>query len=457
MTQHHRPKLTGEKIVVVGLGVSGLWTARYLVRHGARVTVSEMNREADLDPAALKELHSLGVTLETGGHITETFLRSDMIVLSPGVPHDIRPVCVARDKGVPVTGELELAARLIDTPIIAVTGTNGKSTVTTALGSILENSGLSVFVGGNIGTPLMAYAYEEKWADYVVAEVSSFQLDTSETFSPSVAIVLNISPDHLDRYPAYEDYALSKLKIFKNQCQGQYAILNDDDERLASFRSSSGAMSLRYGFEKKKGRHAYFENNQIVLCGADSKVNRFDIKSYRLPGRHNLENLMAIVLAAYAAGIGTSVIQRGINGLKGLPHRVEHIMDFEGVAFYDDSKATNVDAAVRAVLSFDRPLILIAGGRHKGGDYTPLVTASQGKVRKAIFLGEARELLSASFDGKIPFSLAENMEEAVSMAFSCATGGDIVLLAPACSSFDMFNDYGHRGRVFKAAAERLGQ
>jgi len=363
----------------------------------------------------------------------------------------------ARESGVQVMGELEMASRLIKTPMIAVTGTNGKSTVTAALARMLEIAGFEVFMGGNIGTPLMAYAAGERKADYVVVEVSSFQLDTIETFCPLVSVILNISPDHLDRYPTYEDYVQSKLKIFSNQQPGQYVILNDADERLASASPSAGVSILRYGLERTERRQAYIENKEIIVLLDEKRTQGFSFEFYRLPGKHNLENLLAIVLVAQALGIAPGVVQENIDGFTGLPNRLERVREIDGVTFYNDSKATNVDAAVRAVLSFDRPVLLIAGGRHKGADYSPLVRASEKRVKKAFFLGEAKELLSAAFEGYIPFSLTEDIENAVSMSFACAKAGDAVLLAPACSSFDMFSDYGHRGNVFKEAVERLGR
>lgn len=455
MLQSQNATISGKKIVVVGLGISGLWTARYFAGRGADVVVSEKDPERDIDPDMLREIKALGVKLESGGHGRRTFLSADMIIISPGVPHDMELLCAARENGIPVIGELEMASRLVETPMIAITGTNGKSTVTAALGRILECAGLKVFVGGNIGTPLMAYAAGDKKLDFAVVEVSSFQLDTMETFCPFMSVVLNISPDHLDRYPIYEDYVRSKLRIFSNQKPGQHVILNDDDERLASVRPSPGVSVMRYGFSKNEGRNAYVENNNIIVRLDGKRTNSFCVESYKLPGRHNLENLMAIVLAARALEIESDMIQENINGITGLPHRLEYVREINGVSFFNDSKATNVDAAVRAVSSFSTPVILIAGGRHKGGDYSPLVRASEKKVKKAIFLGEARELLSASFKGTIPFSIAEDMEQAVSMAFTAASSGDAVLLAPACSSFDMFSDYGHRGDAFKSTVERL--
>ena len=448
---------SNSKVLVVGLGVSGLWTARYLSERGATVTASDIRPEPELDPDICKELRDLGVALETGGHKRETFLTAEMVIVSPGVPHDIELLLDATKRGVPVIGELELAGRSVDIPIIAVTGTNGKSTVTSLLGQILEKAGLEVFIGGNIGTPLIAYAAGERKAQYAVIEVSSFQLDTIETFCPFVSLLLNISPDHLDRYPDYEAYVQSKLRVFSNQGHGQYLILNDDDERLSCIDPLPGVKVLRYGTEKKQGRHAFIEDNTIRVCLDAKEMGYFALESVNLPGKHNLENLLAVVLGSLTLGIDASLIQETIEEYKGLPHRLEQVAELDGITFYNDSKATNVDAAVRAVKSFDRPLILIAGGRHKGSDYAPLVRAAEGRVKKAVFLGEAKDILAASFEGVLPFSLAEDMEEAVSTAFSYASGGDVVLLAPACSSFDMFSDYSHRGRVFRSAVERIAR
>jgi UDP-N-acetylmuramoylalanine--D-glutamate ligase len=455
MHNFHKIEFRNKKVLVVGLGITGLYAARWLAKQGAAVTVSEAKPETELSSATCKEVRKLGIALETGRHQETTFLKSEMIVLSPGVPHDMEPLRSAKKTGIPVTGELELSSRLIDTPMIAVTGTNGKSTVTALLGSLLKNANLKAFVGGNIGTPLIAYVEGEEKADYVVVEVSSFQLDTIETFCPLISLLLNISPDHLDRYASYEDYAQSKLRIFMNQREGQHVILNDDDETLASVNPPSGVSVFRFGVKRKEGRHAYVQDKEIRASLSGGEHNSFSFKSFRLPGKHNMENLLAVVLAGLILGIEPSVIQQTIGNFKGLPNRLEHVAEFEGVEFYNDSKATNVDAAVRAITSFDRPLILIAGGRHKGSDYARLVKAARGGVRKAIFLGESRELLASSFEGVVPFLMAEDMDEAVSIAFSQADRGDAVLLAPACSSFDMFSDYAHRGMVFRSAVERL--
>ena len=417
--------------------------------------LSELRPESDFERGILREIQGLGAKLEAGGHKKETFLNTEMIILSPGVPHDMEPLGTAIRSGIPVIGELELASRMIDEPMIAVTGTNGKSTVASLLGSMIENAGFDFFVGGNIGTPLIAYVAGKRKADFVVVEVSSFQLDTIETFSPLVSMVLNISPDHLDRYPDYATYVKSKLRIFSNQGPGQYAILNDDDKILSSFEASSEVSLLRFGVEGKEGRQAFLENGEITICLRDAEPERLFTGLFSLPGMFNLENLLAAALCGMTIGIDSSAIQKTADEFRGLPNRLELVGEIDGVAFYNDSKATNVDAAVRAVTTFRRPLILIAGGRHKGADYSPLISASRGRVKKAIFLGEAKDLLASSFEGAVPFITVKDMDEAVSMSFSIAESGDAVLLAPACSSFDMFSDYSERGRVYKAAVERL--
>jgi UDP-N-acetylmuramoylalanine--D-glutamate ligase len=444
-----------KRTLVVGLGKSGLATLRWLAQQGARTTVSEIRPDSALDPRFLREARDLHVTLEAGGHREKTFLSADAIIVSPGVPQDIAPLIAARNKGIPVLGEMELACRLVDTPMVAVTGTNGKSTVTALLGAMLERAGLEVFVGGNIGTPLIEYAAAEKKADYAVVEVSSFQLDTMNTFHPSVAVLLNVSPDHLDRYPSYRAYVDSKLRIFQNQQPGDWAVLNDEDPALCGFTPPKGVTPLRYGSERKKWRRAHLEKGRIKASLPGEKVSEVRLEKWSLPGQHNRENLMAAVLAGLALHISPSVIQQAADTFRGLPHRQEFVGRIGEIAFYDDSKATNVDAACRSVAGHDAPVILIAGGRHKGGDYAPLARAAEKKVRKAVLMGESKSLMAQAFEGIIPYSTASDMQDAVNQAFSSAAARDVVLLAPACASFDMFTDYAHRGRVFKDAMERL--
>jgi UDP-N-acetylmuramoylalanine--D-glutamate ligase len=449
-------ELDKKRVVVVGLGRSGLSAARWLTARGAEVTVSELRQETEIDHRTVDDIDALGARLETGGHRRQTFLAADLIVLSPGVPHDIDPVGAARQANIPVTGEMELAANSIDVPIVAVTGTNGKSTTTAFIGAMFQNAGLRAFVGGNIGTPLIDYAAGDRRADLAVVEVSSFQLDTMEIFCPRVALLLNISPDHLDRYPSYEDYVASKLKIFQNQDAEHVAILNDDDERLSSFRPQRTGTVLRYGLRERADRQAFIQGRQLKASLPGRETYPFDLTKFKLPGRFNLENLMGAVLVGLACDLAPEAIQTTIDSFTGLPNRLERVADIAGIEFYNDSKATNVYAASRSVASFEQTLILIAGGRDKGGSYLPLVEAAKGRVRRGILLGEARDLLASAFEAQIPFAFAKDMEDAVSQAFSAAVTGDVVLLAPACASFDMFSDYAQRGAAFRAAVERLG-
>jgi UDP-N-acetylmuramoylalanine--D-glutamate ligase len=445
-----------KRILVAGVGKSGIAASLYLAGKGADVTITDIKAEGDFSRDSINRFREAGVKLELGGHRRESFLSSDLVVVSPGIPLDMDDIIAAKNNGVPVIGEMELAARLFETPIIAVTGTNGKTTSVTLLGEMIKQAGLKVFVGGNIGTPAMEYAMGDKADDYVLLEVSSFQLDTVESFCPKIALLLNITPDHLERYRDFDGYAESKLRIFENQGEGAYGIVNDDDDILRRFNISEGPTLLRYGMNKNgERRNAYMEGRKLIVNLPGRLPVFFDTESFLLPGRHNVENLMGVVLCALVAGIDRAVIQGCISTFKGLSHRIEFVADINGIGFYDDSKATNVDAAVRSVNSFERKIILIAGGRHKGGDYMPLVDASRGKVKKAVLMGEAREIMAKAFDGIIPWVFAEDMKDAVSKALGSAEKDEIVLLAPACSSFDMFRDYSHRGEAFKVEAERL--
>jgi UDP-N-acetylmuramoylalanine--D-glutamate ligase len=445
-----------KRILVVGIGKSGISSSLWLAGQGADVVLADIKEEGELDSDALKRIRAAGVRLELGTHRRETFANSDLIVLSPGVPLDMEVLRAARGKGVPVIGEMELAVSFFDTPIIAVTGTNGKTTAVSLLGEMIARSGRKVFVGGNIGTPAMEYAAGKKDCDYAVLEVSSFQLDTIETFRPKIALLMNITPDHLERYAGFDAYVKSKLRIFENQGNGDWAIVNDDDESLRQFNRADGPALLRYGMKKDDSRRqAYMEGRRLIAGLPGEKEFSFDTAPFLLPGIHNIENLMGIVLAALAAGVDQETIQACISSFRGLPHRIEPVGDINGIGFYDDSKATNVDAALRAIQSFEKPIVLIAGGRHKGGEYRPMVGASRGKVKAAILMGESRQLMADAFEGIIPYVFAEDMRDAVDRAFSIAAKDDVVLLAPACSSFDMFKDYAHRGNVFKMEVERL--
>ncbi len=455
MSVVNRQLKKGKKVLVVGLGKSGVAAANWLARQGARVTVSDKLDGSAFDRQLLGELSRGGIELELGDHRLGSFVETDLVVVSPGVPLDIMPLVEASKRGVPVIGELELAWRYLRTPSIAVTGTNGKSTVVKLIGEMLSRGGRKVFVGGNIDFPLTDYIAGAQDADYVVLEISSFQLDTVETFSPLVALILNISPDHLDRYADYEAYVRSKERIFGNQGPEQILILNDDDPVLGTLEPKEGPRVYRYGMESKEGRQGFFKDGRIVV-GIDGHGRlTFNLDRFALPGIHNHANVMAAILGALVIDTPPVAIQEGIDGFKGLPHRIELIDTIGGVAFYNDSKATNIDSAIKSITSFSRPVVLIAGGRHKGSDYLPLVNAATGRVKNAVFMGESSNLLANAFNGTIPWSEVRNMDDAVNRAYDRAQEGDVVLLAPACSSFDMFRNYQHRGMAFQEAVRRL--
>jgi UDP-N-acetylmuramoylalanine--D-glutamate ligase len=444
-----------KKVLVVGLGKSGRAAAQWLVRQGSQVTVSEKRKKADFNKDVVADLLRSGVKLEFGGHRMKSFLESDLIVVSPGISLDITPLSQARDQGIPIIGEIELASRYLKTPCIAVTGTNGKSTVVNLIGEMLRKGGKRVFVGGNIGRPLTQYIAGEQEVDYVVLEVSSFQLDTTQTFSPLMALILNISPDHLDRYADYTAYVRSKERVFANQGPEQILILNDDDPWLRKEQPKNGPTVYRYGLESKPERIAALKNGSIAAKLPGEEMITFRLEGFSLPGNHNRTNLMAAIIPCLILKIPPAAIQEAIDHFQGLPHRIERVDDIRGITFYDDSKATNIDAAIKSITSFSNPVILIAGGRDKGSDYHRLVEAVSEKVKRAIFLGEASNLLSEAFGDKILWNMANSMIDAVSLAFNQAQKGDVVLLAPACASFDMFKDFEHRGEVFREAVRRL--
>jgi len=451
----NRQSKIGKRVLVVGLGKSGLAVAGWLARQGARVTVSEVRDKSAFDRRLLGELSKKGIEIEFGDHRPGSFVEADLIVVSPGVPLDIKSLVEASKRDVPVVGELELAWTYLRTPSIAVTGTNGKSTAVKLIGEMISRAGRRVFVGGNIGLPLTNYIGGAQDADYVVLEVSSFQLDTIATFSPLVSLILNISPDHLDRYADYGAYIQSKQRIFANQGPGQTLILNDDDPVLGELEMKGGARVYRYGIKREDDRQCFIEDGRIVAEMPGQGGLSFELDRFILPGIHNHANVMAAILAALAIDTPPDAIQEGIDGFKGLSHRIELVDKLRGVAFYDDSKATNIDAAIKSITSFSGPVVLIAGGRHKGSDYLPLVNAVQGRVKAAVFMGESSALLAEAFDGKIPWSQAGSMDDAVSIAYDWAREGDVVLLAPACSSFDMFRDYEQRGMAFQEAVRRI--
>lgn len=447
--------IKGKKFTILGLQKTGVALAEFLVKRGALVTVSDRAEESSLGDKASK-IRSLGIDLETGGHSDSSFENRDYIILSPGVPHTLPQLEKARQSGISVIGEVELASRFIDCPIIAITGTNGKSTATTLSGEMLIKSGFNVFVGGNLGTPLVSCLDLPEKPDFVVAEISSFQLDTCQSFKPKAAVLLNITEDHLDRYKDMDGYAESKMLVFKNQTKNDFAILNAADSLTIDRLSSIPSTQYFFNESKQSEYSADFRSGNLILKNGIRDQIIVNIEKYRLKGIHNLENLTAAALSTWLVGASREGIQEAVDSFSGLAHRVEFCGEVSGVSFYDDSKATNIDAALRAVEGFEQPIAIIMGGRDKGATFELMIETLKKNTVKAVLIGEASKKIERAFKGSVDIDIAKTMEDAVRKGFAAvkSTGG-VVLLSPACASFDMFDNYGHRGKVFKEAAARI--
>ncbi|HET6151185.1 MAG TPA: UDP-N-acetylmuramoyl-L-alanine--D-glutamate ligase [Polyangia bacterium] len=457
--------LTDRRVLVVGLGRSGTAAARLCAARGARVTVTDSRPAAELG-AALAALPA-GVAQALGGHPQALFTGAELIVLSPGVP-DIPALAAARRAGVAVTGELELASRFIEASLVGITGTNGKSTTTTLCGAILASTSAPTFVGGNLGQPLAEAVGTPAGGlgGHCVVEASSFQLETVETFRPRVAVLLNITDDHLDRYDSIDSYAAAKARIFRAQRAGDYAVVNADDQR--ALRVSEGVAARRLTFSVDgvpagavSGPGGWVAGDALCIRLPGGEEERYPGLLPALLGKHNQANALAALLAGRLAGASPAQALRGLTAFRALAHRMELVAEVGGVAYFDDSKGTNVGAVVAALAGFPRRVVLIAGGRDKGGDYAPLATALAAVGRGAVLIGEAAERIAASLSASLPPSSslrierAASMEEAVAAAVRLARPGDAVVLSPACSSFDMFRDYAHRAEVFRAAVQAV--
>lgn len=445
-------------IVVVGLGRSGVATARFLINRGARVTVTD-RKGADSLADHIAALNGLDLALKLGGHDPRDFETADLVVLSPGVPHTQPILEPAWANGTPVIGEMELAAGCLTEPIIAVTGTNGKTTTTELLGEMLKNSGKKVFVGGNIGTPLTAYADGRHGeAEVIVAETSSFQLDTIADFRPATAVILNITDDHLDRYPSFEAYAESKWRILENQRPMDAAIFNALDVTVNAMLSKRPPRSRRLIFsDRAVANGAQILTDKILLSADGRPTGEFSLDKTSLMGPHNRENIAAACLAAREQGATDAGIQETIDTFKALAHRLEAVGEVRGIRFVNDSKATNVDAVKRALECFDEPVVLIMGGLNKKGDFSQLKSQVRRRVKTLVAMGQARDEIITALAGDPEQGVLEagSLDEAVDKAFGAAATGDTVLLSPACASFDMFASYAQRGNRFRKIVEHL--
>jgi UDP-N-acetylmuramoylalanine--D-glutamate ligase len=449
-------ELKNKKVLVVGLGKSGLAAALFLRRRGAQVTVSDV-RSADQLAKEIPSLIEAGIMVETGGHGLLTFRRQDLIVVSPGVPLDTPELAQVKSFGLPVIGELELAGRFLKGKILAVTGSNGKTTTTTLLGEILAAAGLLTLVGGNIGVPVVALidsSADETWS---VLEVSSFQLETTEQFHPSIAVILNITPDHLDRHGSMGNYCAAKERIFARQTKVDFLVLNADNTPCVEAASRSVAQVYWFSVEHPVPQGAWLEQGHVVYRSAKSAATEevMPLKGIPLKGAHNVENVLAAVCAARLAGVPAEVIRRAVESFKAVEHRLEYVATINGVEFYNDSKATNVDATAKAVAAFSGGIHLILGGKDKNSDYTQLADLLRERVLAVYTIGSAAAKIESHLRGVVSIHSCETLDKAVQAAASSARRREVVLLAPACSSFDQFEDYEHRGRAFKQLVKEL--
>jgi UDP-N-acetylmuramoylalanine--D-glutamate ligase len=448
-------ELRGKRVLVVGLARTGVATALFCARHNARVTASESRTEGELGEVPVK-LREAGVQLELEGHTEKTFLAQDLIVPSPGVPADDPLLLAARAKGITVWSEIELAYRFLEGRLIGITGSNGKTTTTTLIHHILKAASFETLLAGNVGTPLISVIGETTAKTVAVVELSSFQLELIERFRPDIGVLLNLTPDHLDRHKTLDAYVAAKARMFENQTELDAAVLNADDPLTGRFATKKPQV---FWFSRKQrvSEGACLQDDEIFV--AHKGKQEFVMKREDIPlvGAHNLENVLAAVMAARLAGVDASTIAATVKNFAGVEHRLEFVAEVRGVRYYNDSKATNVDSTLKALDAFPGRVLIILGGKDKGSDYTVLQQALREKAIVALLIGAAAEKIESQIRGSVPLKRAETLMRAVEIASEVARPGDVVLLAPACASFDQFENYEQRGRVFKDLVRGLTQ
>jgi len=443
-------ELRDKRVLIVGLGQSGLAAARFVKSKGARVTVSDSKTLEELKDQ-IPRLLDEGIAVETGRHGKRTFENQDLIVVSPGVPLEGLPLPPSREK---VIGEIELAAQFIPGWILAITGSNGKTTTTTLTGEVIKNGGFPTLVGGNIGRPAISLVGEATEQTVVVLEVSSFQLETIRTFRPHIAVVLNITPDHLDRHGTFAAYRDVKARIFENQQANDFAVLNADDPSSVELQPRTRAQVFWFSRKQVPDRGAYVREGRIWFRNPSGEREIMPVSDISLPGAHNLENVLAAVCAGVLADVEPGRIRKAVREFRAVEHRLEYVASLRGVAFYNDSKATNVDATIKALESFPANIRLILGGKDKASDYRQLNDLLRERVKSVYTIGAAAGKIESQIQGTEVVH-AETLENAIRRAAAAAESGDIVLLAPACASFDQFRNYEHRGKVFKEVVRSL--
>jgi UDP-N-acetylmuramoylalanine--D-glutamate ligase len=446
--------VAGQRVVVMGAARSGIAAAALLAERGAHVTLTDL-RETLADPRDGDRLGQAGVRLELGGHVANTLTGASLIVVSPGVPLSQPALVAARQAGIPIVGEVELASRWLRGPIVAITGTKGKSTTTTLVGRMLEGAGLITLVGGNIGRPLSAQVSLSTPDTIHVVEVSSFQLETIDTFHPWIAVLLNFSPDHLDRHASVDEYARAKGRVFENQSERDWMVINGDDPAVLELARAGRAQCVRFSRRAAMDAGVLISTSAIVYRDAGRDETLVPLSAVKLIGPHLLADVAAAAAVGRLAGVSATSMTQAVESFTGLEHALEPVTVVRGVRFVNDSKATNVEAALRAVESFGPGLVVIVGGRYKGGDFGRLREPLLARSATVVAIGEAQLRIAEALADVVPVQNASSMSDAVRRAFEAAPVGGTVLLAPACASFDMFVDYAERGRAFKQEVTRL--
>ena len=449
--------VSGKKVLIVGAARSGIAAAKFLIKRGAIVALTDQKpiEKWSADSLALKEL---GVGLVPGEAPTWLLDQLDIVVVSPGVPATIIPIRYAERAGAEVMGEIELAFRYLKGRIVAITGSNGKTTTTSLIGELLRDAGLKVQVGGNIGKPLISLVDESTDDGWTVVELSSFQLETIKHFHATVAVVLNVTPNHMDRYETFNDYAAAKHRIFMNQTPGDCAVLNADDPMVSTWANGLRARIAEFSVRKELEEGVFLRGDELISRRDGSEQVVLRPAEMKLRGLHNVENAAAAIAAGIAAGASLESMRETVIGFNPVEHRLEFVAELKGVKFYNDSKATSVDATLKALEAFANApgkVVLILGGRGKKAPYAPLAELVKSKVRKLVLIGEDADTIAAELGEFAAFDRASDMSDAVKRSFAAAEDGDVVLLAPACASFDMFDSFEHRGKVFKEEVGKL--
>lgn len=458
-------KYKGKKVLIVGFGISGVAVAKYMTKQGAKITVVDVKQKHELQEH-IDSCADLKIEFEFGKHNPKTFHSVDLIVVSPGVPLNIKPLDEARERNIPITSEIELAIAGIKEPVVAVTGTNGKTTTTTLIGEMFKAEGKVAYVGGNIGKPLLDYVTEGQKADVIVAELSSFQLESTDKLVPAAAVFTNLEEDHLDRYGTMQAYIDAKKKLLKACDKNSFVILNYDSPNVARFKEENvgkllwftkrNPMSVGGSFAEDFCGTYYDVKTKNVISKVTGREEVYDLTQFRLFGEHNRENLMAAICVARSMGVSQKAIQQVINTMKAVPHRLEFIRKKDGVFFFNDSKGTNVMSVQKSLASFNaNPVILIAGGKDKNSDFLPLVDLVKKKCKILILLGEAKEKINRAIGDYAETYLVGTFEEAVLLAYQKSRSGDVILLSPGCASYDMFKNYEERGEYYRKLVSQL--